>query len=112
MADLHSHHIFKKSRGKGLRWDIDNGVSLCFTCHYKAELSDEWFWDRMIPRLPQERFEVLSAKIAEARKSTSGKMDRRDVQRRLTEQLAQFKEEYADHRDACQLPVNHNYRPT
>jgi hypothetical protein len=32
---MHAHHIFRRSI-RALRWDIRNGVCLCWRCHGKA----------------------------------------------------------------------------
>lgn len=29
------HHIIPKARGKSIRWDLHNGITLCFNCHHK-----------------------------------------------------------------------------
>ena len=28
------HHIFPKSRGINTRWDLENGIGVCVSCHY------------------------------------------------------------------------------
>jgi len=36
-----AHHIF--GRGKSVRWELDNGILLCFNCHTKAHKNDKAF---------------------------------------------------------------------
>ena len=31
--NLNSHHAIHKSKSKNLRWNIDNGITLCYACH-------------------------------------------------------------------------------
>ena len=31
--NLNSHHVIHKSKSKNLRWNPDNGVTLCYACH-------------------------------------------------------------------------------
>lgn len=33
-GNIHAHHIYKYSEYKDLRFDVDNGIVLCQTCHY------------------------------------------------------------------------------
>ena len=44
--NCHAHHILPKGM-KGCRWDIDNGITLCFRCHkvglYAAHMNAIWF---------------------------------------------------------------------
>ena len=32
-----AHHICHRGQNYGLRWDIENGITLCRTCHDKAD---------------------------------------------------------------------------
>lgn len=34
--NLSAHHIINKSKSKGLRWKMENGMCLCFNCHRMA----------------------------------------------------------------------------
>lgn len=44
--NCHAHHILPKGI-KGMRWDVDNGITLCFQHHkvgqYSAHMNAIWF---------------------------------------------------------------------
>lgn len=44
--NCHAHHILPKGL-KGLRWDVDNGITLCYRHHkvglYSAHMNAIWF---------------------------------------------------------------------
>lgn len=34
--NLHAHHLIEANKNESLRYNVDNGLTLCFTCHIKA----------------------------------------------------------------------------
>lgn len=63
---LNAHHCIKrKAQSKGVRWLINNGVSLCWDCHFNyvhGQRADKPWWDRyialldkLIPKEEQEK---------------------------------------------------------
>ena len=44
---LASHHWYKTRRIKATRWEVDNGVALCFQCHRFAHDKPEEFKVRL-----------------------------------------------------------------
>jgi predicted restriction endonuclease len=61
----HAHHIF--SRGyKSTRWDIENGVALCYYHHfYFAHQKFEEFRDVIIDLIGEEKYDELKLKSKE-----------------------------------------------
>lgn len=46
---LHSHHVVKRRLSYAMRYDPDNGMGLCYKCHYRADRDPLWalpFLDR------------------------------------------------------------------
>jgi len=57
-----AHHIFTRSY-KSTRWDIDNGIALCYKHHfYLAHSKFEEFRDFVVNLLGEEKYGELKAK--------------------------------------------------
>lgn len=52
------HHFYGR-RYKGLRYDFENCLSLCFGCHRKFHENPEWARDFMLKRLGEQRYQML-----------------------------------------------------
>ena len=37
---VNAHHIIPRSRGKSTRWELGNGIYLCFYCHHRRILDE------------------------------------------------------------------------
>jgi 5-methylcytosine-specific restriction endonuclease McrA len=60
-----AHHIFEKARGDSVRWDLNNGITLCRECHAWVHNGGE---SSFLARLYHEnkyKFEILQAKSKE-----------------------------------------------
>lgn len=58
----HAHHIFSRSY-KSTRWDIDNGVALCYKHHFFfAHVKYEEFRDFIISHIGSEAYDKLKEK--------------------------------------------------
>lgn len=67
-TSLNAHHIFSRSY-MNTRWDVDNGVTLCFRCHlYGAHQKYEEFRDKIIELIGSEAFDKLKLKSKEIKK--------------------------------------------
>lgn len=56
------HHVFSR-RHYSTRWDLDNGVLLCFYCHIRIAHEDpEVFRDWFVARVGQAKFDALKAR--------------------------------------------------
>jgi len=58
---LHCHH-FERRRKKSVRWDEDNGVSLCFGCHQYLDENRDEEKAFMIRKLGQQGVDMLKAR--------------------------------------------------
>jgi len=56
------HHIFGKAAHPSTRWEIDNGVSVCFRCHRDAHASPEDFRRWVISWMGEVEYEALYVK--------------------------------------------------
>jgi len=45
--NLEVHHIVRFGKNKNKRWDIDNGITLCFECHKKFRRIEEEYEDEL-----------------------------------------------------------------
>lgn len=52
-----AHHIVHKTQGLVLRYEVDNGVALCRSCHLKDDTGDLQPW--CIAYISQEKFNEL-----------------------------------------------------
>ena len=44
----------------GTRWDMDNLIALCYSCHQRVEKrKHDWYRDFMIRKLGQEKYDLL-----------------------------------------------------
>jgi hypothetical protein len=43
------HHIVNWSDNEKLRWEVDNGITLCWKCHYQRHKNDN-FWKRRLQK--------------------------------------------------------------
>jgi hypothetical protein len=53
-ANLHAHHwLIRKARSIGIRWEVDNGATLCYYCHLlQVHLySDKAFMDAFFAKM-------------------------------------------------------------
>lgn len=61
---LHAHHIISRSH-RSLRWDLQNGICLCFSCHnwwhYNPIEAAEWVKET----IGEERYRYLLSKREE-----------------------------------------------
>lgn len=71
-AGTAQHHFFgKHSGGFGVRWDTDNLIWLCFTCHFRQIHDDgktEPARDAIIKRIGSDRFNDVKKKASQTRK--------------------------------------------
>jgi hypothetical protein len=58
---VYHHHIFTKTR-LSTRWDISNGVSLCFHCHRWAHAAAEEFRKWVLTWMPLKDYDALYIK--------------------------------------------------
>jgi len=59
---LHAHHVINKSLSSFLRYELKNGICLCFKCHFwwhheAPTVTSDWF----IKKFGQERFDWLNS---------------------------------------------------
>lgn len=76
---LNSHHIFSRSH-KSTRWDIDNGITLCVSCHKfnngSAHKDPEQFRTWIISIIGQNEYDKLQYKAFNGRgKLSIGEME-------------------------------------
>lgn len=83
-VNLNAHHIFGR-RNFSVRWNLDNGISLCVSCHkfgrHSAHESPMEFANWLIQERGQDWYDVLHF---EANK-TIRKIDKESVYRQLLE---------------------------
>lgn len=81
-----AHHIFSR-KNHSTRWDIDNGVSLCFYHHMRwAHVEYEQFRDFIVGRIGKKMFETLKAQSARIEKYTiADLLDIRDKLKRMVD---------------------------
>lgn len=58
-------HIIRRSRSKAVRWNIDNGISLCNSCHVWLDRSADriqaaFFVEKMIGKKKMEKLHELA----------------------------------------------------
>ena len=57
---LNAHHIFSKARHGNLRWNTDNGITLCAKCHiYGVHVNPAPYMLRIIEYVGMETMEKL-----------------------------------------------------
>ncbi len=57
-----NHHIFGKAAHPATRWELDNGLSLCFFCHRDAHASPEDFRRWVLSWMGEAAYEALYVK--------------------------------------------------
>lgn len=60
-----AHHFFGRKAYPSLKWDIDNGILLCFVCHIigvHRKGNTEPAREALINRIGQDRFDILKVK--------------------------------------------------
>jgi 5-methylcytosine-specific restriction endonuclease McrA len=89
---LQAHHIREKSRGHATRYDLENGLTLCRSCHSIQKFRPEQFHDMIIKIIGQKEYERLKAKSLEiVHIKIPDLIETRDF---LRETLRQLKDEY------------------
>lgn len=59
---LHAHHIFSRKK-YSTRWDVENGVCLCMSCHlYSAHRNIQEFADWVCEKIGREKLDDLRKK--------------------------------------------------
>lgn len=64
---LSAHHwILTKAQGNASRWEIDNGVTVCYACHMFKIHQGSWFYSdalykKMLPVIGQDRINRISS---------------------------------------------------
>ena len=71
--NLEAHHIFGR-RARSVRWDEENGVCLCRSCHDKQRRQPADFLRWAEEHLGVEAFDALSARARVIVKRTSGEL--------------------------------------
>jgi hypothetical protein len=72
-AGTQSHHFFGKKSCPSVRWDVNNGLYLCFTCHIRKvhqQGCTEPARDALIHKIGQEKFAALKQDAFTTRKIT------------------------------------------
>jgi len=55
-----THHFIPKSLSSNLRYNIDNGISLCNSCHFKHHSTgDPFIYEAMTRNKPAEWFNLI-----------------------------------------------------
>lgn len=73
---IQCHHIFSR-RFSVVRWDVDNGIGLCYFHHHRFAHSDyERFRDVVIELIGQDVFEALKERAYSGKKLTLLDLDR------------------------------------
>lgn len=58
--NLNAHHIFTKARHGNLRWELNNGITLCSGCHtFGVHINPAPYMLRIIEYMGQETIEKL-----------------------------------------------------
>lgn len=87
-AGTQSHHFFGKKSCPSVRWDIDNGLLLCFTCHIRKvhqQGCTEPARDALIRKIGNDKFDRLKQDAFRPRKVTTQLLEE-TMQRLLTQQ--------------------------
>jgi len=57
---LNAHHWYKKRKAYATRWELDNGISLCISCHFEAHQSPGRFMARLEAVWGKEKVDRIS----------------------------------------------------
>jgi len=76
---LEAHHIISR-RYIATRYDLDNGIYLCFTCHMKAHQNPQEFREFVEKKYGKKRLRELKGKAKQ-----KGKIDYEEVYKKLKE---------------------------
>lgn len=58
----HTAHHIVSVRHHATRFDLDNGVAVCWPCHQMQKVDEPGFTKRIIEKIGQERYDRLVAK--------------------------------------------------
>lgn len=64
-ARLNAHHILSKERWPEYRYDLDNGVSLCYRCHRRIAHLDGVEFCLWLAQCLQDKYEWAKKRIEE-----------------------------------------------
>jgi len=63
---LNAHHVIGR-RNRNIRWDLDNGITLCSGCHtFKTESAHQdpaWFMEWFIKKYPERYNNIMIKRI-------------------------------------------------
>lgn len=76
---LNSHHLRSRSK-KSLRWDLDNGICLCVSCHvfsssFSAHKTPVEFVERLKVYIWQDKYDRLRQQAYKIRKYTLDELE-------------------------------------
>jgi len=74
-SNLHAAHIFSR-RSMSTRWDLDNGLPLCYFCHLRwGHQEPIKFYEFCRKQLGEEKLEELGKRNAQIKKWTIEEME-------------------------------------
>ena len=76
---LNAHHVIGR-RNRNIRWDMDNGITLCSGCHtFKTESAHQsplWFSEWFNTRYPERYDNIMSKRLVTNKQLYSDIIDR------------------------------------
>lgn len=71
---IHAHHMIAKAQGNKLKYDLRNGVALCYACHVEFHQKNSAKGWKLMQRQRPEDFEFIWNEPSEEVKWTRGDM--------------------------------------